>query len=217
MTILFHGPSGCGKDTQVELLEGKYGFENIGTGDMFREMYEKADIDGIRAHEYWGKGKFVPNDLVYKMFPTWLKKFDESKHWAFVSVVRDPGQIAPFDKVLEEIDRELDYFVHLTLSEEIVIERRTLRWTCPRCSNTYHKKFKKEKVEGYCDKCGTKLKQREDDTLERTKSLYREYQKTINPLVEEYKKRGKLIEIDASPSIEEIHKDIVEKLGLENL
>jgi len=148
------------------------------------------------------------------MFPKWLAKFNPTKNWVFVSVVRSQGQIALFDSVLAELNRPLDAFVHLKLTEEIVIERRALRWTCPNCGNTYHKKYKPEKIEGYCDKCGMKLIQREDDTLEKTKRLYQEYEKTIAPILSEYKNRGILIEIDASPSIEEIQKEIIAKLNL---
>lgn len=213
-TILLHGPSGCGKDTQADLLVEKFDFEKIGTGEMFRTMYDMADIDGIKAHEYWGKGIFVSDDITYRMFPKWLSKFNITKNWAFVSVVRSQGQIALFDGVLKELNRPLDAFVHLKLTEAMVIERRSLRWTCPNCGATYHKKYKPEKVDGYCDKCGMKLIQREDDTLKKTKSLYQEYQKTIVPILEEYRNRGILIEIDASPSIEEIHEEIVAKLNL---
>lgn len=213
-TILFHGPSGSGKDTQVELLVDKFEIEKIGTGDMFRTMYSEGDIDAIKAYEYWRQGKFVPNDLTYKMFSKWLAKFNQEKDWILVSVVRDIGQVPLLDELLTQYGRKLDIFLHLKLSEEMAIERRTLRWTCPRCGATYHKKYKKERVEGYCDKCGMKLSQREDDTLERTKSLYNEYQKTITPILEEYSKRGIVKEVDASPSIEEIHNEIIKQLNL---
>lgn len=214
MTILFHGPSGSGKDTQVELLVKKYAFENIGTGEMFRKMYAEGDMDAIKAYEYYSRGKFVPNDIVYRMFENWLEKFDRTKNWALVSVVRDFDQIALLDSLLEKKNKKLDYFVHFKLSEEIAIERRSLRSTCSNCGATYHAKYKKEKVEGYCDKCGTKLTQRVDDTVEKTKSLFAEYNRTISPILEEYRNRGILIEIDASPSIEEIHQNVVKALNL---
>ena len=213
-TILFHGPSGSGKDTQVELLVDKYGFENIGTGEMFRVMYKEADIESIKAYQYWSKGHFVPNELTYSMLGRWVRKFDISKPWAFVSVVRDAGQIPLFDELLKISERQLDAVVHFTLSEEMAIERMSLRKICPYCDATYHERYKPESVKGYCDKCGTKLIQREDDQPEKIKLRLREYERTIVPIVEEYKRRGVLIEIDASPSIEEIHNQLIAKLGL---
>lgn len=213
-TVLFHGPSGSGKDTQVDLLVEKYEFENIGTGDMFRSMYKEGDIEAIKAHDYWGKGLFVPNELTYSMLNRWVAQFDSSKSWAFVSVVRDPGQIPMFDSVLENVGRKLDYFIHFKLSEQAAIERMSLRWVCARCDSTYHEKYKPEKVKGYCDRCGTMLTQREDDQPERIKLRLMEYNRTIVPILAEYSNKGVLVEIDASPSIEAIHEEVVKKLGL---
>ncbi len=213
-TILFHGPSGSGKDTQVELLVAKYDFVNIGTGEMFRTMYKEGDVEGNKAYLSWSKGQFVPNELVYSMLNKWVKRFETDKPWAFVSVVRDPGQIEMFDKLLEENGRTLDSFVHFTLSEEHAIERMSLRRICPYCDTTYHIKYKREKVEGYCDRCGMKLVQREDDLPEKIALRLKEYNRTIAPILETYKERGILIEIDATPSIEEIHTQVVAKLGL---
>jgi adenylate kinase len=213
-TILFHGAPGAGKDTQVEFLVKKYNFENISTGDMFREMYSQGNIDAIKAHEYWSKGKWVPNKLTYKMLQEWVKNFNQEKNWAFVAVVRDEDQIELFNELLEKVNRQLDAVVNFKLSEEEAINRLSLRWTCPHCGSTYHEKFKKEEVKGYCDKCGTKLTQRVDDRPERIKVRMREHERTIGPILDYYRNKGLLIEIDASPSIEEIHKVVVEKLKL---
>ncbi len=214
MTILFHGPSGCGKDTQVEILKEKFDFENIGTGEMFRTMYSEGDIDAIKANEYLSKGIFVPNDLTYKMFPKWLEKFNPNKSWAFVSVVRDVGQIAPFDALLKEKNRTLDKFIHFTLTEEAAVERMSLRWNCTNCGAIYHEKYKQEKIKGYCDKCGTILVQREDDQPSKIAKRLEEYNRTIEPILSEYRNRGILVEVDASPSIEEIHQNIIKVLSL---
>lgn len=214
-TILFHGPSGCGKDTQVELLVDDYGFQNIGTGDMIRKLFAEGDKDAILATEYTSQGKFVPNEIIYnKMFPKWLDRFDNTKHWALVSVVREVGQIEYLDKLLQQKNRKLDVFIHFTLSPETAIERMSVRTYCPSCGMTFHPKFKKEKVQGICDKCNTKLIQRDDDKPEKIKERLREYNRTIEPILDTYRTRGILVEVDAAPSIEDIHKEILEILGL---
>jgi len=215
-TILFHGPSGCGKDTQVELLVQKYNFENIGTGEMIRKLYEEEDKNAVQAtKEYTSKGLFVPNEIIYnEMFPKWLERFDSKKNWAFVSVVREVGQIELFDNLLKKEGRKLDLFIHFVLSPETAIERMSTRKYCPNCGTTYHPKFKKEAEEGKCDKCGVILTKREDDQPEKILKRLSEYNRTIEPILENYKEKGLLIEVDAAPTIEEIHKEILKILDL---
>ena len=213
-TILIHGPSGSGKDTQANLLSSKFGFEIIGTGEMFRKMYSEGDEDAIIAHKSWSKGFWVPNELVYKMFDKWVNRFDNGKDWLFLSVVREVGQIPMFDQLLEKQERTLDKFLYFTLDEKTAIERLSLRRVCNKCDAIYHDKYKKEKNEGYCDKCGTLLSQREDDRPNRIKQRLKEIQRTVEPIIEEYKKRGIYIEVDAAPTIEEIHKEVIKVLNL---
>lgn len=148
------------------------------------------------------------------MFPKWLDRFDNTKHWALVSVVREVGQIEYLDKLLQQKNRKLDMFIHFTLSPETAIERMSVRTYCPSCGMTFHPKFKKEKVQGICDKCNTKLIQRDDDKPEKIRERLREYNRTIEPILDTYRTRGILVEVDAAPSIEEIHKEILEILGL---
>ena len=214
MTILIHGPAGSGKDTQANLLVSKYDFQSIGTGEMFRKMYGEGDIDAIRAHQSWSKGFWVPNELTYKMLNRWVNRFNDSKDWLFISVVRDFGQIAMFDDLLQSKGRKLDSFLYFKLDEETAVERLSLRRVCNNCDSIYHAKFKKEKVEGYCDKCGSLLSQREDDKPNKIIQRLKEDERTIKPILEEYKKRGIYLEVDASPTIEEIHKEVVRTLNL---
>lgn len=215
VTILFHGPSGCGKDTQVELLVKDYNFENIGTGDMIRKLYAEGDKDAILATEYTSQGKFVPNEIIYnKMFPKWLNRFDKDKDWALVSVVREVGQIRFLDELLKSKERKLDLFIHFTLSPESAIERMSIRKFCPNCGMTFHPKYKPEKIEGFCDKCATELIQRDDDKPEKIRERLKEYDRTILPILETYRSRGILVEVDAAPSIQDIHKEIIKVLDL---
>jgi len=215
MVYLFLGPSGSGKDTQVDLLAEKIPLERISTGEMFRTMYEEGDPLGVKAHdEYWSKGLFNPDDQVFELLEKWLERFDQQKAWAFVGAVRRETQIPKLDDVLAKYDKKLDAVVNFTLSVEAAIERRSLRWICEDCGLNYHEKYKPEKNKGFCDECGGKLIQREDDTPEKTRSLMAEYNKGIEGIKKEYEKRGIWIDIDASPSIEEIHKVVCKKLNI---
>lgn len=211
-TYLFHGPSGAGKDTQVEMILKDYDVERIATGEMFRSLYEANDPLGIEAHEYWGNGKFVPAQLTYKLLREWVKKYDPNKDWIFVSVVRDVDQIDLFDNLMKDLGRKLDKFVHISVGIDHILERKTLRTICPKCQATYNSKFKPEKVNGVCDYDGTQLIQRKDDTKEATLSLISEYKKSINEIMFEYEKKNVLLDIDGEPSIEEVYKVIKNSL-----
>ncbi|MCK9368715.1 nucleoside monophosphate kinase [Candidatus Dojkabacteria bacterium] len=213
-TFLFHGPSGSGKDTQVEKLLENNQLERIATGEMFRKLYEEKDPEGIAAYKYWGNGVFNPDDQTYKLLKVWLKRFDANKDWILVSTVRSAGQIPLLDEVLTSYGRKLDKFIHFKLSPETAVERLSGRKICPKCQGTFHPKFKPEKVQGICDFCGTKLIERDDDKPEKITKRLEEYNRTLGPILEEYRKRGILVEIDAAPGIEEIHTQVVKALGL---
>ena len=215
MVYLFLGPSGSGKDTQVDLVAEKIPLERISTGEMFRTMYEEKDSLGIKAHdEYWSKGLFNPDDQVFALLERWLKRYDPNKHWAIVGAVRRGSQIPLLDEVLKKYGKKLDAVVNFNLPIEAAIERRTLRRVCEECGANYHQEYKPPKIEGVCDKCGGKLYQREDDTEEKTRSLMKEYNKGIEGIREKYMEQGIWIDIDASPTIGEIHKVVCEKLGI---
>ena len=110
---------------------------------------------------------------------------------------------------------KLDKFIHFTLSEESAIERLSLRSYCEKCFTTYHSLYKKEQKPGFCDNDGVKLVSRIDDQPLQIKKRMQQYREHISPILEHFRKQDLLLEIDAAPSIEEIHKEIVTKLGLE--
>ena len=209
-TIQVLGPSGSGKDTQIDKIVEACDYVKIGTGDMFREEYEKKSEVGIKAYEYWGEGKWVPNDIVYNVFSEWIQKFDEEKPWIFSQVVRDPGQIPLLDELLKKFDKTLELVIHLPLSEKAAIERMSLRRHCPKCGEEYHLKYVPPKDSEKCDNDGEKLAIREDDFPEAIRTRLNEYNEKVLPVVEEYKKRGILIDVDAAPPIEDVWKGVCE-------
>lgn len=208
-TVMVLGASGSGKDTQIDKMIKMCGGEKIGTGDMFREELEKGTAIGKRAYEeYWGKGIWVANDIVYEVLESWIQKFDPEKKWIFSQVVRDPGQIELFDSLMGKLGRKLDLVIHFTLSEEAAIERMSLRRHCPKCEREYHLKYLPPKNDEVCDDDGEKLIRRKDDQPKQIRQRMEEYKNKVLPVVEEYRKRGILVEIDASPSIEEVWKSV---------
>jgi adenylate kinase family enzyme len=168
------------------------------------------------AHAYWSVGMPVPSVLTYSMLEYWLRhKFDPLKDWFFVSTVRSLDQVKLLDDLLGIFGRKLDKFVHLKLDSEDVITRLSMRTYCMKCQTTYSPLSKQERNKGYCDNDGQKLVTREDDlpvAIERRLKI--QYLDTIVDIENEYKKRGILVEVDASPDIETIRKDLWEKLGL---
>ena len=139
---------------------------------------------------------------------------DSEKDWIFVSAVRRAEQIPMLDEVLKKYNRTLTTFVHFSLSQEAAIERMALRWVCPKCQKNYHEKYNPEKKKGLCDLDGGELFQREDDKPAIIEERLKQYNETIKPILEEYKKRGILVEIDASPDIKTIHSEVVKRLNI---
>ncbi len=204
-TVLVHGPSGSGKDTQVDLLVDEFGFEKIGTGEMFRALSkQRKDVEDLI-----NSGKFISSELTYKLLEEWMGNYDMKKDWIFVSVVRTEDQIEYFDELLKKYNRNLDYFIHFSLTPEKAIERMSLRKICSNCGENYHSIHKPEKIEGICDKDGGKLVRRDDDKSEAIKNRLLEYEKSITPILKEYKNRNVLVDIDASFTIEEIHVEVL--------
>lgn len=214
-TYLFHGPSGSGKDTQVEKLQEKFEFVNIGTGKMFRSLLEQGLDDAKKAYEQWGKGKWVDSELTYKLLEEWIKQYDSNKDWILVSTVREQEQVEMLDELLKKNGRKLDKVLHFKLSADEAIERLSERRVCPKCGETFHSEWKKEKVEGKCDFCETELVQRDDDKPEKIMERMKEWDRTIAVIEKPYKERRILVEIDASQSIEEIHQEVLKALELE--
>lgn len=146
------------------------------------------------------------------IFEEWLPRLDPKKPWFFVSPVRKETQIDLFDKLVQKFDRTLDLFVHFKLTESAAIERMSLRTYCEKCGTTYHSLYKKEKKEGFCDNDGTPLVKREDDNPDAIAKRLEWYNDDLKPILDTYRSRGILLEIDATPSIEVIHENLLKEL-----
>ncbi|MCU4138741.1 MAG: Adenylate kinase or related kinase [Thermodesulfobacteria bacterium] len=209
MNIIFLGPPGAGKGTQAKVLVEKYGIPQISTGDMLREHVAKGTELGLKAKEYMEKGQLVPDEIILSMVKERLSQDDAQKGFILDGFPRTVAQAEALDKLLEEMGKKIEYVLALIVPDEELVTRLTGRRTCKNCGMMYHIKFKPPKVEGKCDACGGELYQRPDDNEETVRNRLKVYHEQTAPLIEYYRKKGVLFEVDGNKSIEEITQQLI--------
>ncbi|MFO8051768.1 MAG: adenylate kinase [Thermoplasmatota archaeon] len=206
MKIALFGPPGAGKGTQANYIMKEFEIPQISTGDLLREQVRKGTELGKMAKGYMDKGELVPQDVVISMMKERLREDDCRGGFILDGFPRS----IPQAKALKEFV-ELDAVINIVVDRSALIKRITGRRMCT-CGATYHVNFNPPEREGICDKCGSELYQRDDDTEETVKSRIEVYKEQTEPLVEFYRKEGILKNVDGNRSIEDISQDIVDYL-----
>ena len=213
MKLVILGPPGAGKGTQAEYIVEKYNIPHISTGDIFRENIKNNTELGKKAKSYMDKGLLVPDDLVIALVEDRLNKEDAKEGFLLDGFPRTVAQAVSLDSILDKNDEKLTKVIKISVDPEILIERAVGRRVCKTCGMTYHVKFNPPKEEGICDKDGTKLIQRDDDTEETVKTRISVYFDQTAPLIDYYRAQNLLIDIDGAKDIDKVFDDIV--IGLE--
>ena len=203
MKLVILGPPGAGTGTQAEYIVERYNIPHISTGDIFRENIKNNTELGKEAKSYMDKGLLVPDDLVIALVEDRLNKDDAKEGFLLDGFPRTVAQAVSLDSILDKIDDKLTKVINISVDPEILIERAVGRRVCKTCGMTYHVKFNPPKEEGVCDKDGTKLIQRDDDTEETVKTRISVY----------FGAQNLLIDIDGAKDIDKVFNDIV--IGLE--
>ncbi len=213
MKLVILGPPGAGKGTQAEYIVKRYNIPHISTGDIFRENIKNNTDLGKKAKSYMDKGLLVPDDLVIALVEDRLNKDDAKEGFLLDGFPRTVAQAVSLDSILDKNDDKLTKVINISVDPEILIERAVGRRVCKTCGMTYHVKFNPPKEEGVCDKDGTKLIQRDDDTEETVKTRISVYFDQTAPLIDYYRAQNLLIDIDGAKDIDKVFDDIV--IGLE--
>ncbi|MDU5418090.1 adenylate kinase [Peptoniphilus harei] len=213
MKLVILGPPGAGKGTQAEYIVEKYNIPHISTGDIFRENIKNNTELGKKAKSYMDKGLLVPDNLVIALVEDRLNKEDAKEGFLLDGFPRTVAQAVSLDSILDKNDEKLTKVINISVDPEILIERAVGRRVCKTCGMTYHVKFNPPKEEGICDKDGTKLIQRDDDTEETVKTRISVYFDQTAPLIDYYRAQNLLIDIDGAKDIDKVFDDIV--IGLE--
>lgn len=193
MNFIFLGPPGAGKGTLASQVAEEYGIPQISTGDIFRENIKNQTELGKKVKSILDSGALVSDDVVLEIVEDRLKKDDCKNGFILDGFPRTIPQAEAFEKL--GIDVKV---VNFEVDNDLIIARLSNRRVCKSCKANYNVKFMPPKVEGKCDKCGGELFTREDDKLESITNRLAVYRKETAPLIDFYRKLGKITDIDSA-------------------
>ncbi len=206
MKIVLLGPPGSGKGTQGEKLSALLGVPHIVMGDIIREVSREESELGNKVKSYLNKGLLVPNKIVIELLKKKLRRRD-CEGFILDGYPRTTVQAEALEEILKP--EKLDLAIYLNVDEKEIIKRISYRRQCPKCGMVYHLLFNPPKKDEICNKCGSKLFQREDDKEEIVKKRIMEYRKKTEPLINYYREKGILEIVDGNKSIDEVFRETV--------
>ncbi len=202
--IVLLGPPGVGKGTQAELLSHEISLPHVSSGDLFRENMRRQTELGKRAQAYMDSGDLVPDDLTVAMLADRLAEPDCAAGAILDGFPRTPDQATALERMLKGFSAQVNLVPYITAAPEILIKRITGRLTCRAHGHVFHQEYSPPKVPGKCDIDGSELYQRADDTAETVGKRIQVYLDQTTPLVEYYRARNKLVEINGDQYIEHV-------------
>ena len=208
------GPPGGGKGTQAKRIQERYGMVQLSTGDMLRAAVAAGTAVGKQAKAVMDAGKLVSDEILVAMIAERISQPDCANGFILDGFPRTTPQAEALDKLLADKGMTLDKVVEVAVPDERLIERITGRFTCAKCGEGYHDKFKQPKKPGVCDVCGsTDFARRADDNAETVKARLKAYHAQTAPLLPYYEKKGLLMVIDGDRDMDVVTADLIKILG----
>ena len=205
MNIILLGPPGAGKGTQASRLVEERGMVQLSTGDMLRAAVKAGTPVGLQAKAVMDAGELVSDEIVSALIGDKLDEMGADKGAIFDGYPRTAAQAESLDAILAERGRTLDHVIELEVDEDALVERITGRFTCAKCGEGYHDRFKQPKQAGVCDVCGsTEFKRRPDDNEETVRTRMAEYRAKTAPILPIYDARGLVSRVDGMAPIAEV-------------
>jgi adenylate kinase len=208
MRIVLLGGPGVGKGTQSQILAEKYNVPHIATGDILRQAVKDGTEMGLKAKSYMDKGLLVPDDVVIGIIEDRLTQSDAKFGMILDGFPRTVPQAEALDELTARMDMSLDAVVYIKAPADIIVQRLSGRRTCRDCQTVYHIEHSPPKEPGVCDRCGGELYQRDDDKEQTIRKRLEVYESQTSPLLDYYRKAGKLSEVSGEGTIENVNVEI---------
>lgn len=212
MNLILLGAPGSGKGTQADTIAHEFGVRHIASGDLFRQEAAKGTELGKLAKSYMDKGLLVPDEVTIKMILGRLAAPDCKKGFLLDGFPRTLEQAMALEKALAQGGKNIDWAIYINVSTEELLKRLSGRWICRSCQSPYHMQNSPPSKPGRCDKCSGDLYQRDDDKPETAEKRLGVYFKQTAPLIEYYRKAGRLLEINGEQGIQEVGREILANL-----
>lgn len=209
MNLILLGPPGAGKGTQAALLEAQTGLTHVASGTLLRRHLRRATPLGRQAQAYMERGELVPDVLVISML---LEQIGAAACATGVILDGFPRTLAQAQALTKALGRQrrVDGVLYLSAPRDVLVERIAGRQTCPNCEALYHRSGVPSGQVGICDRCGSGLAARADDTVETARRRLEVYAQQTQPLVEHYRHLGLLHEIDSAGAVAEVAREILQ-------
>ena len=213
MNLIIFGPQGSGKGTQADLLSAKLGLVHIETGEIFRQIAREESALGTAIRQLNEGKEMIPDPITVSVLEAYVSKLEANQGVILDSAPRTSGQIEPVENMLAGYGRSIDRAIYISLPYDESVARITKRYACTLCYR--HLIRGKDILSGNdaCPTCGGPVRQRGDDTPDGiVKRLATFYALTI-PVIEHYRSKGLLVEVDGNRTVEEVFADIVQQLA----
>ena len=205
MNIILLGPPGAGKGTQAARLVREAGMVQLSTGDMLRSAVKAGTPTGLEAKAVMEAGDLVSDEIVTRLIDEELARLSPSQGVIFDGYPRTRAQAESLTALLARHGRALDHVIELEVDEEALVERICGRFTCAKCAEGYHDRFKLPRVPDICDVCGSiEFKRRPDDNEQTVRNRMAEYRAKTAPILPIYEAQGLVKRVDGMAPIEAV-------------
>jgi adenylate kinase len=211
--LIFLGAPGAGKGTQAREVSKHLSIPQISTGDMLREAVRNGTPLGLAAKAKMEAGELVPDEVVCGIVEQRIDQPDCQRGFILDGFPRTLAQAEFVDRMLQAKGRGNPLVFDIKVDRDLLLKRLTGRRTCSLCGELYNIYLNPPRVEGVCDKDGGKLLQRADDSEETIRQRLVAYEKQTSPLIEYYRRKGVLQEVDGNRRPEPIARELIDFLG----